>query len=116
MSALKDAQVAAWRELQQASGLAENSPKEAWTMLSEAAQKYAKARWAAAAPPPPTRDPAAVVPFGRDKGVLLSEADTKSLNGLRRIIAENVADPAKSQWRDRNEKLLAAIDAELGTR
>ena len=107
--------MAAWRALQKASGLTQVASKEEWLALAAAAETYAKAKWAAVAPSPKPQT-GAVMPFGRDKGVLLSEAETKSLTWMRGAIAESVADPAKSRWRDSNEKLLAAIEAELATR
>lgn len=107
--------MAAWRALQKVSGLTQAASREEWLALAEAAEAYAKAKWAAVAPPP-KQQAGAVMPFGRDKGVPLSEAETKSLTWMRGAISESVADPAKSRWRGSNEKLLSAIDAELATR
>lgn len=114
----REAQAAAWRELQQASGLAENSPKEAWTLLSEAAQKYAKARWAAkdAGPSPAKSAARAVLPFGRSKGKSVLEADTGDLKWILPKIRESIDDPEKARWRAQNEELAAAIAAELEAR
>lgn len=93
--------------------------------LHSAAIAYAKARLADAVKPPargPTPgtngrgDEAAVIPFGRSKGCLVSEADTKDLEFVRRVLAESIEDQAKARWAESNQKLLDAVEAELGRR
>lgn len=113
----REAQAAAWLELQRASGLAENSPKEAWTLLSEAAQKYAKARWAAQTQKSPVPAKTGhVIPFGNSKGTPLHEAETKDLRWVASALRESLDDPAKERWRGKNAELLEAIEAELEAR
>lgn len=57
-----------------------------------------------------------VVPFGRDKGTPIEEAETKSLQWLAGAMRESIADPAKERFAPKNRALLDAIEAELETR
>lgn len=57
-----------------------------------------------------------VVPFGRDKGVPIEEADAKSLQWLAGVMRESIADPSKEKWAAKNRALLDAIEVELETR
>lgn len=58
----------------------------------------------------------AVLTFGNAKGQSVEEADTKDLKWAAGVLAENIEDPAKSQWRIKNVELLKAIDQELAER
>lgn len=57
-----------------------------------------------------------VVPFGRNKGVPLHEANTKDLLYLSKVLPESILDEGKARWRAANEELLAAVEAELTIR
>lgn len=57
-----------------------------------------------------------VVPFGNSKGKPIEEESDKSLEWLRNAIASSVDDPSKERWREKNQKLLDAIEAELDAR
>jgi len=57
-----------------------------------------------------------VVPFGRSKGQPVEECDDRDLMWLQNAMRESVADPAKERWREKNQTLLDAIDAELESR
>lgn len=57
-----------------------------------------------------------VVPFGRDKGTPIEEADVKSLQWVAGCLRESIVDPAKERWAPANRTLLDAIETELETR
>ncbi len=85
-----------------------------WEALCVSALAFAKAHWAIKAPPD-TSD-LVRVPFGRDKGKLLSELDDRSVKWLSGVCAENVNDPTKSKYRAQNEVLSAAVQREAERR
>lgn len=57
-----------------------------------------------------------VVPFGNSKGKPIEEESDKGLEWLRNAIATSVDDPSKERWREKNQKLLDAIEAEQDAR
>lgn len=61
----------------------------------------------------PTAQP---LKFGRGKGKAIAEQDDENLRWYRDAFAKDIADPAQSKWKQRNEKLLAAADAEIAKR
>lgn len=72
-------------------------------------------------PLPPDSPPAIdtskfTVPFGRDKGTPLPKASKSSLEYLKRVTTESINDAGKVRFREKNEALLAAVDAELASR
>lgn len=91
------------------------------TALCRAAVEYTEAR---AAKHGATRNPQSfarpkagvLVPFGRAKGMDVTEASADDLNWVADKITDSIADPAKERWRDSNMRQLAAIRAELGAR
>lgn len=113
---------AAWMVLSQVAvqfARSTTGDKAAAQALHDAALAYAAASKPVATASKPARTGArsgAVVPFGRDKGVPIEEADTKSLRWLAGAMRESIADPAKEKWADKNRQLLDAIEAELETR
>lgn len=52
-------------------------------------------------------------PFGRSKGLPIHGADMESLEWYGRAIQQSVDDPSKARWRDRNQQVLDAINAEI---
>lgn len=54
--------------------------------------------------------------FGKAKGKALAEGTDRDLSWYCDAIRENVADPAKAQYRDDNEKHLASVEAEISRR
>lgn len=89
--------------------------------LCNAACEYARVRESlrptrAAAKPEPTHDRDAILPFGRSKGLPVSEAPLNDLSWIRDRIEESVDDPTKARWRESNERLLEAIEGELDFR
>ena len=54
-----------------------------------------------------------VLPFGRSKGKPVAGAPLDDLEWAAKIVRENVGDPARAQYRDRNTELLAALTAEM---
>lgn len=58
----------------------------------------------------------AVLTFGKQKGQAVSEVDSFNLSWYRKVLQENVHDPAKARWRSDNEAILAAVVAELESR
>ena len=54
--------------------------------------------------------------FGRDAEKPLSEVSDESLMWYADVLAENVADPKKSRFKDANQKVLNQINAELDKR
>ena len=56
------------------------------------------------------------VPFGRSKGKMLSECDDRDLAWLANAVGENIRDPERERFRSQNEKMLAAINAEIAHR
>jgi len=50
--------------------------------------------------------------FGRSKGKRVSELTDKDLAWYTKAVGDSVADPAKAAYKDRNESLLGALEAE----
>ncbi len=115
--------------------------QETWNRLAEAAVRYAatrdihdgeelrdtaeadtRARWSeksGKAGEHKTRGQGVVrIPqkFGRCGGMAVHELDTKDLDWYRGAIARSIDDPEKAKFRDNNQTLLDAIDAERATR
>lgn len=65
--------------------------------------------------PPPAEAPMSV-PFGRNKGKLLSELTSKDLDGTAEYLRKQCADPSKERYRSDNERLLRGVEAELARR
>lgn len=119
----------AWKVLD-ASARLFNGDKHTGAALSQAAKDWALANGfvqavggAPASPSVPVKGTnggtlrsGQVVPFGRDKGVPIEEADTKSLQWLAGAMRESIADPSKEKWAAKNRQLLDAIEVELETR
>lgn len=57
-----------------------------------------------------------VIPFGRSKGQPIEEVDAKDLTWVAGALRTSIDDETKSRWREANQALLAAIEAELETR
>ena len=57
-----------------------------------------------------------ILPFGRSKGKTLKKGATDDLEWMMDRLKENIVDETKSKWKEGNETLLAAIEAELATR
>lgn len=51
--------------------------------------------------------------WGSCKGQPISGAKVRDLNWYRDAIAKNIADPEKARWKDANQQVLNAIEAEL---
>ncbi len=81
--------------------------------LVAAAEAHTKAVWAAKAPPVAS---GLVMPFGKTKGTPIAQCDDRDLKYLLRVLPESIADDAKSQWRTKNEELLAAVESEMSRR
>jgi hypothetical protein len=59
----------------------------------------------------------AVLPnYGRNKGQPISGTETKDLQWYAKTLAESVANPEKERWREKNQEVLDAIQAELARR
>lgn len=115
---------AAWRALE-AAAVAHHAGDLGPTAkaLADAADAYARARWArnsgsngVKASTGPGALSGVVVPFGRSKGTPIEQADTKDLRWVASALAQSIDNPEKARWRDENERTLAAIQRELGTR
>lgn len=88
-----------------------------WEALCAAAEGFTKAQWALKAPAKEDLPAsAAVVPFGRDKGKALGDVDDKAIEWLRGVVGENVNDPAKANYKRKNEVLLRAVELEAERR
>ena len=57
-----------------------------------------------------------VVPFGKNKGMPVEETSDKDLRYLSDAMARSIDDMSKERWRDSNQKLKDACDAELRRR
>lgn len=57
-----------------------------------------------------------VVPFGKNKGQAIEEADARDLQWLARVIGESIDNPERQRWRADNIARLEAIERELATR
>jgi len=55
---------------------------------------------------------AQTVPFGKNKGKAITELEDKSLAWYIGAAQDNIKDPAKSKWKAKEEKWLAALVAE----
>lgn len=113
----------AWRVLEEAALAHQRGNLETARPLADAAEAFARSRWASNTGSngrKPSEGRAAlsgvVVPFGRSKGTAIEEADTRDLRWVANALAESIDNPDKARWRDSNEKALAAIQKELGTR
>lgn len=58
----------------------------------------------------------AIVPFGKKKGKKLSEVDAKDLDYYADAAQKAIADPAKAKWKAKEERWLAAVEAEKARR
>lgn len=61
-------------------------------------------------------EPSPVVPFGKNKGMKLSELNEKQLVWYFNAATENVADPAKEKFRAKEQVWLNAISEEMAKR
>jgi hypothetical protein len=57
-----------------------------------------------------------VMPFGRGKNLPIEEAETKDLVWMSGVLREGLDDPSKERFRETNQALLTAIEAEISTR
>jgi len=64
-------------------------------------------------PPPANANGAPVAPFGRSKGKLLADLDDDDLKWLRGALERSVGDPSKATYREKNQRDLDAVVAEL---
>lgn len=109
----QDARTAAWTALARAAVAFAGDGKSAVTAqaLSDAAKE-----WAAASKPAKSASSGAVIPFGRSKGTAVADAETKDLRWVAGALRSSIDNPEKARFRDSNQALLDAIDAELETR
>lgn len=110
--ATQDAKARAWSILAQAAIAfgGDKSPAAAQA-LSDAAKE-----WAAASKPAKSASSGAVIPFGRSKGTAVADAETKDLRWVAGALRSSIDNPEKARFRDANQALLDAIEAELETR
>jgi len=52
-------------------------------------------------------------PFGRKRGQPIAGCDLENLEWYRGIIQQSVNDPSKARFRDKNQEVLSAIEAEI---
>lgn len=52
-------------------------------------------------------------PFGRRKGQPIAGCDLENLEWYRAAVQKSVDDPARAQWREKNQAVLDAIEAEI---
>jgi hypothetical protein len=57
-----------------------------------------------------------VLPFGKEKGLPLTEAKTDNLEWTIGVLRTSIDDPNKARWADDNRRLVEAIERELATR
>jgi hypothetical protein len=107
---------AAWQALDSASD-AHGAAKAGKGDKAQAAQRLSEAAktWAQASKPERVKSEA-VVPFGKNKGQLISEAATKDLEWIAGALRRSIDDPEKSRWISSNQTLLAEIETELDGR
>lgn len=90
------------------------------TALCKAAAEYAEARLASAKQREPqsfARPKSGVlVPFGRAKGMDVTEASDDDLRWISGALQTSIDNPEKERWRQGNVDLKAAVDSELRTR
>jgi hypothetical protein len=98
-----------WKNVQQAAvAFAESPDAAANKKLHETCLAYVAVKC-------PPEEPI-ILPFGRSKGKTLKKGATDDLEWMVDRLKESVADETKSKWKENNEVLLAAIQAELATR
>lgn len=105
-------------ELFDAAARYEGSPKtvEDQRALCDAASAYHKEREAHFKPKQNAEAAGLMIPFGRSKGTPIGEASKADLEWVLPKMREKLDDPAKQRYRAQDEKLIAAIERELGTR
>lgn len=54
--------------------------------------------------------------FGRNKGQPISGVETKELEWYAGAMRKSIDDPSKERWRDSNQAMLDAIEAEIERR
>lgn len=88
------------------------------TALADAATAYAQARDEnkKAARPAASSGSKVLMPFGRSKGVAVSDAPTDDLKWMLGVLKESLADESKSRFWDSNQIQHDAIEAELASR
>lgn len=52
-------------------------------------------------------------PFGRKKGQPIAGCDLENLEWYRAAVQRSVDDPSRAQWREKNQAVLDAIEAEI---
>lgn len=57
-----------------------------------------------------------VVPFGKNKGMPIEDTETKDLEYIAGAQRTSLADPSKARWKQQNEAVLVACEAELAKR
>jgi hypothetical protein len=112
-----DAKKLAWGALAQSAQRYSAQPEAvAAQSLAEAAVAWAVAKGYREPRPASTGAGEVLVPFGRSKGQPLSACEVKDLEWLRGAVAKSVDDPEKARWRDSNQAMLDAIEAEIERR
>lgn len=95
---------------------AQQENTETERFLCNTASSYAAER-IKAAPRAQTKEATSLtMPFGKDKGLPLSEAKTGNLRWMAEVLRESIADETKAKWRNSNQTLLEAIERELESR
>lgn len=113
----------------------DDARKLAWGALAQSAQRYsaqpeavaaqslaeAAVAWAVAKgyrePRPAAASGEACLPnFGRNKGQPISGVETKDLEWYAGAMRKSIDDPEKARWRDSNQAMLDAIEAEIERR
>ena len=64
----------------------------------------------------PAKRSSMTLPFGRSKGMAISEASVDDIEWVAGKIREGLDDPDKARWREENQRDLAALDHELARR
>lgn len=108
----------AWAALQAAASThASVGTKETGQVLSDAAKAWGLAT--GQRPPAAPRvvgDGDVLVPFGRQKGQPISACEVKDLEWLAQALLKSIGDPDKARWKDDNQRLVDAIEAEIERR
>lgn len=97
------------------------NPGPEWDDLCRAALTYAEARRMAQGEAARTQSYAGpksgvVLPFGQSKGLDVTEAKTNDLEWISGALQTSIDNPDKERWRQSNETLKAAVDAEIARR
>ena len=89
---------------------------DAWQQLATAAHVFSRTADGRGGSTTPKAHSLVTMPFGRHAGKPLEDIEESDLRWALAAVEKSIADPAKKHFRQKNEELADAIEAELEER